>query len=152
MEDTDRAQHERENSPNPPIQLAEQRRSQVEEQTTKDIFDPSSASQRLGGERLLRKIIVLFLKNIPNVLEEVNASIAVSDGNRLERSAHSLASSLAYLSARLASDAALVLEQMGHNSDFSTATSASERLHLEVKRLRMGLTEFVSKENAPRES
>lgn len=152
MEDTDRAQHERENSPNSPLQLADQRLSQAENQDAKDLFDPSSAAQRLGGERLLRKIIILFLKNIPNTLEEINASIAQSDSKRLERSAHALASSLAYLSAKLASDAALVLEQMGRDSDFSRVTSIREQLHAEIERLEAALSEFVSKENAPRES
>ena len=152
MEDSDKAQHERENSSNSPLQLADQRLSQAEKQTTEGVFDPSSAAQRLGGERLLRKIIILFLKNVPNVLKEVNDSIAQTDNKRLEMSAHALVSSLAYLSAKLASDAALVLEQMGHNNDFSHATSACERLHLEVEHLELALSAFVSKEKVPRES
>ena len=135
MEDRHRAQHER-----------------AEIQTANDVFDPSSAAQRLGGEKLLRKIIVLFLKNVPNTLEEIDDSIAQTHGTRLERSAHALASSLAYLSAKLASDAALALEQMGRNGDFSRATSTCERLHSEVERLESALSAFVSKENVPRES
>ncbi|MCH8257885.1 MAG: hypothetical protein IIA75_08310 [Proteobacteria bacterium] len=95
VEDSDKAQHERENSSNSPLQLADQRLSQAEKQTTEGVFDPSSAAQRLGGERLLRKIIILFLKNVPNVLKEVNDSIAQTDNKRLEMSAHALVSSLA---------------------------------------------------------
>ena len=101
---------------------------------------------------MLRKIVILFLKNVPNTLKEINDSIAQSDSKRLEMSAHALVSSLAYLSAKPASDAALALEQMGHNNDFSHVTSACERLHLEVERLELALSAFVSKENVPRES
>ena len=152
MEDTDRTQHEQGNSPSPPLQAADLRLSQAEIQATEDVFDPSSASQRLGGERLLRKIVLLFLDNAPNVLKEIDDSIAKSDSARLERSAHSLASSLAYLSAKLASDAALALEQMGRDSDFSRVTLACEQLHAEIERLKLALSAFVLKEDVSRES
>ena len=152
MEDTDRTQHEQGNSPSPPLQAADLRLSQAEIQTMEDVFDPSSAAQRLGGERLLRKIILLFLDNVPNVLKEIDDSIARSDSARLERSAHALASSLAYLSAKLASDAALVLEQMGRDSDFSRVTPACEQLHAEIECLKLALSAFVLKEDVSRES
>ena len=101
---------------------------------------------------MLRKIVALFLDNIPNVLKEINDSIAKSDGRRLERAAHSLASSLAYLSAKIASDAALALEQMGRESDFSCVTSACEHLCAEIEHLNVALAAFVLKESVPRES
>ena len=101
---------------------------------------------------MLRKIVLLFFDNAPNVLKEIDDSIAKSDSTKLERSAHSLASSLAYLSAKLASDAALVLEQMGRNSDFSLATSACKQLHAEIERLKLALAAFVLKEDVSRES
>lgn len=152
VEDTDKTQHEQGDSSAPPPQVANLRLSQTETQATEDVFNPSSAAQRLGGERLLRKIVLLFLDNVPNVLKEINDSIANSDSTKLERSAHSLASSLAYLSAKLASDAALSLEQMGRESDFSRATSACEQLHAEIERLKVALAAFVLKEDVSRES
>lgn len=152
MEDTDRTEHEQVNSPSPPLQVDDLRLSQAEIQTTEDVFNPSSASQRLGGERLLRKIVLLFLDNVPNVLKEIDDSIARSDSAKLERSAHSLASSLAYLSAKLASDAALELEQMGRDSDFSRVKSTCEHLHAEIERLKVALAAFVLKEDVSRES
>ena len=152
MEDTNSTQHTQRSSLTPSLQVADLRLSQAEIPIADGVFDPSSAAQRLGSERLLRKIIVLFLDNIPNVLQEIDDSIAQTESRRLERSAHSLASSLAYLSAKIASDAALALEQMGRESDFSRVASACQHLHAEIERLKVALAAFVLKENVPRES
>jgi hypothetical protein len=73
-------------------------------------------------------------------MSEIKDAIAACDAKRLEMSAHTFVSSMAYLSANRATSIALKLEHMGHGSDLSLAQEAYERLEVEIARLETALS------------
>jgi HPt (histidine-containing phosphotransfer) domain-containing protein len=105
-----------------------------------EVFDRRAAIERLGSETLLSKVVALFLSNAPNFLSEIRQAIADGDSHKLERSAHTFASSMAYLSARPASEAARALERMGHDGNLQNAGEAYASLEAEIERLKAALS------------
>lgn len=102
---------------------------------TDQVIDIQSARERLGSEALLKKVAGIFRANAPRHMSEIKEATATGDSVRLERSAHTIVSSMAYLSAKSAISAALALEHMGHDGDLSSAQEAYERLEAEIARL-----------------
>ena len=100
----------------------------------------------LGSERLLRKVAALFLENAPSLFTEMKTAIETSDSDKLQRSAHTLVSSLAYLSAKSATNAALSLEDIGRSNELENAESAYHNLNTESERLRAALRVYLDTE------
>ena len=109
-------------------------------------FNRQEAQAVLGSERLLRKVAALFLENAPNLFAEMKAAIETSDSDKLQRSAHTLVSSLAYLSAKSATNAALSLEDIGRSNELENAESAYHNLNTESERLRAALRVYLDTE------
>jgi HPt (histidine-containing phosphotransfer) domain-containing protein len=88
-------------------------------------FDRTSLEKRVFGKRaLMRKMVQMFLDELPQNLADIDAAVASADSSALERSAHRLKGSAATLSAPAAAAAAAALELAARSADM-TGTGAA---------------------------
>lgn len=120
--------------------------------TIQSPYDYQEAVSRLGSETLLKKVAFMFLTNSPALIEEMKRGLDEGDDTLLERSAHTLVSSIAYFAAEPATQAARHLETLGREHRIDEAPEAYRNLTAEVSRLRDALTELLPEEGIPRES
>ena len=110
---------------------------------TEQVLDFQAAIDRLGSEKLLKKVAGVFLNTAPMHLANISDAISTSDGKKLEMSAHTLVSSMAYLSAVSATSVALKLEHMGRDGQMDGTQEVNESLQAEVDRLETALSELL---------
>ena len=114
-----------------------------------EAFDSTAALDRVeGDEKLLGELAGLFFDDYPRLLNQIKESIAKSDGDSLEKAAHSLKGSVGNFAAREAFDAALALEKLGREGNFGSAERACDRLEAEIDRLRIALSGLLMGEAA----
>lgn len=85
---------------------------------------------------LIATIINSFLDDCPDYMDAIRGAVADEDAEVLKREAHGLKGATGSLRAEPASEAALVLEEIGRSGDFAEAESALERLEREIDRLK----------------
>ena len=96
-------------------------------------FDPNVVLRRVDHDHeLLREVASLFFEDTPRLLAEVRHAITRGDGKALERSAHTLKGSISNFGARVASEVALNLEQMGRQGDFTRAAELFGQLEEQI--------------------
>ena len=85
------------------------------------VFDVEAALNRVeGDEALYRELVELFLSDYENTLAAISGALHDGNHTQVERSAHSIKSSLGNLGAMKAQSAAFKLELAGRNkSDLS---------------------------------
>jgi HPt (histidine-containing phosphotransfer) domain-containing protein len=88
-----------------------------------------------GNPDLIVTIIDSFLDDCPDYMEAIREAIENEDVATLEREAHGLKGAAGSLRAKSASEAALVLEEIGHSGDFTEAEAALDTLEREIERL-----------------
>jgi HPt (histidine-containing phosphotransfer) domain-containing protein len=111
--------------------------------STDPVMDVKTAVERLGSEKLLRKVAGVFQANAAKHAADIEEAIAAGDSKKLEMAAHTLVSSMAYLSAADASAAAMKLEHMGRDGVTEGRQAAYEALMLEIDRLAEALTPLL---------
>ena len=78
---------------------------------------------------------MLFLGEVPRMLADIRQALAQADAPTLQRTAHTLKSSLALFGAPGAAAAARALEQIGREGDLSRGASARTALEAALRRL-----------------
>jgi len=107
-----------------------------EAELSEGVFDQSAIWDRVeGNTELLREIIGLFFDEIPGLLSTIQESIAGRNAKGVERAAHTVKGAVGTFGAKDAQDAALRLEVMGRNGDFTNIEEAYSKLEKEVTRL-----------------
>jgi PAS domain S-box-containing protein len=130
-------------APAPPIE-PDDRATATTTSAASDIFDLTSALERVGGNRqLFQELVSVFLADAPDLVSGVRNAIAEGRARELERAAHTLKSMLSFFNAAGASDAALRLELMGKSADLTSAAEQLTRLTGEIDRLAPSLSAFV---------
>ena len=95
-------------------------------------FDLGQAQARSRGKAaLLRKMIQMFIADLPGVLAAVQAGVDAMDATAIERAAHRLNGAAATLGAQTLADACGVLETQGRQAQFAPMAPALT----EVRRL-----------------
>lgn len=99
-----------------------------------DAVDFSALLGRVDGDReLLSEVVELFRADAPRLVENVKSAIEAKDAKALAFAAHALKGALSAISAHRASQAALVLEVMGRENDWtSSPTAALAKLESEL--------------------
>jgi HPt (histidine-containing phosphotransfer) domain-containing protein len=92
-----------------------------------------------GNPDLIITIIDSFLDDCPGYMDAIRTAVENEDAEALKREAHGLKGAAGSLRAEPASEAALVLEEIGHSGDFSEAEPALEALEHEIERLKDAL-------------
>jgi HPt (histidine-containing phosphotransfer) domain-containing protein len=110
------------------------------------VLDPAAVVrlQRLGGDKLLREMVRLYLENSQERLAQIDTGLA--EGGALDetrRGAHSLKSSAANVGALRVSAAASELEAAAEAGDRETARSLRSHLREASEDARRKLDELV---------
>jgi HPt (histidine-containing phosphotransfer) domain-containing protein len=100
------------------------------------LCDMTVALQRMGNNaQLLREIIEMVRKDLPDILTRLRAAVADKDAALLAREAHSLRGTLVTFDAQAALSAAERLEEIAASGNLSGAARTMERVDREVARL-----------------
>ena len=118
-----------------PAELSGETMSSANHTDTDPVMDVKTALERLGSEKLLKKVASVFKANAAKHTTDIEDAIAVGDSKKLEMAAHTLVSSMAYLSASSASEAAMKLEHMGRDGVTEGLQAAHDALMVEIDRL-----------------
>jgi len=101
-----------------------------------EVLDEDQLRMHVDGDpQLLTDLIDLFLAESPQVVNEMRAATSSQDADAVRKCAHRLRSSTSNLGARLASEAALKLENLARAGDLPQAASALQELEGELDRL-----------------
>lgn len=84
---------------------------------------------------LLQDLVTLFVEECPHMLGDIRKAIDTSDANLIRRASHTLKGSAAIFGAHTVVDAALRLEKMGREGDFTAASPALEKLESQTSLL-----------------
>jgi CheY-like chemotaxis protein len=105
-------------------------------------FDRAAALERTDGDvELLKELVGLFLDECPRRMVELREAIARRDATRLQQVAHTLKGSVGNFGARESFEAALRLEAVGRESDWSQAEEAWAALEAAIGRLEAAMAE-----------
>lgn len=85
---------------------------------------------------LIITIVDSFLHDCPDYMDAIRRAVEEGDAEVLKREAHGLKGATGSLRAEPASEAALVLEEIGRSGDFAEADPALETLEHEIDRLK----------------
>lgn len=88
-----------------------------------------------GDEGLVNEVVVLFRREAPSLLGDVQAAVRANDAPAIKRSAHRLKGALLSLAAKGATELAKELEQAGTANELSKAATLSARLEEELRRV-----------------
>jgi CheY-like chemotaxis protein len=106
-------------------------------------MDTASALARVEGDAgLLRELVALFLKDLPDMLTNIREAVTAGDAGAIERAAHKLKGSVGNFSARPAFEAALRLEVLGRDATLSEAGPACAELENEINRLKSAMAKL----------
>ncbi len=90
------------------------------------------ALQRRDAPDILTKVIGLYEKAVPRLLQDMHAALKSSDGELLQQAAHSLKSSSASLGAMACAESCRQLEDIGRSGEISAASAQLDTLEFEV--------------------
>ncbi len=118
------------------------------EEIDKDVFNIDSLMEIVGGsDELITELIILYIKNLPNLLSKIKEAIDESDSKKLEFNAHSLKGMSLNLSAKKVSGLSLELEKIGRSKDLSHAAEIFEKLDKESEKLKRVLNSVKNEQN-----
>ncbi|MGA2984770.1 MAG: response regulator [Terriglobia bacterium] len=113
-------------------------------------IDTVSALACVGGNaELLKEMVALFLKDLPEMLTKLREAVTAGDATAIERAAHKLKGCVGNFAAQPAFEAALKLEALGRDGSLSETERAYGELETEVKRLKSAMVNLSSLEARP---
>ncbi len=105
-----------------------------------EAIDRSALLARVEGDAtLLAEMTSLFLRDYPKYLSDIRVAIVRRDPKALESAAHGLKGSVSNFAARVAFEAALRLESIGHKGDWRDSEGALRFLEQEIENLKLSL-------------
>jgi HPt (histidine-containing phosphotransfer) domain-containing protein len=100
------------------------------------VLDWDEALERVAhSEETLIELVEIFLEQWPQVMDEIEQSVAREDPQTLRRAAHTLKGSASIFGARAVADASERLSDMGKNDRLDGADDALRDLQDEMDRL-----------------
>jgi two-component system, sensor histidine kinase and response regulator len=107
-------------------------------------LDRAAIMERMGDDtELLKELIRMFDADSPKLLSDILDAIAQSDGQGLERAAHTLRGAVSNFDVGEAYDATLWLERIGKSGNLQEADTAYQLLEKAVDGLRPQLTSLM---------
>jgi PAS domain S-box-containing protein len=101
-----------------------------------DTFDQAALLARVGGNiGLMREILDLCASEFPRMMEGLACAVSERDAQRIQLSAHTLKGTLGNLSATLAHDAALRLENAARQGDLGLVDEIFRCVQEQIERL-----------------
>lgn len=102
-----------------------------------------------GDQKLLQDVILIFLRNLPRQLENLETAIATQNASDLEHAAHTLKGSVANFGTSQARDTAQKIEQMARKNAFQDAANEIEYLKSALQKLEEELTHMSQTKLVP---
>jgi HPt (histidine-containing phosphotransfer) domain-containing protein len=100
------------------------------------IWAASELADRLGGNRqLAEELIAIFLAEYPNLLENLNASVARNDERAIGRSAHAIKGTVSNFTDGGPAATALALERAAAESRPGDVAALAAQLEREIQEL-----------------
>ncbi|MFZ0964868.1 MAG: response regulator [Terriglobia bacterium] len=116
----------------------------------KELIDTALALARAGGNvELLKEMVALFLKELPELLTNLRQAITAGNAHAIERAAHKLKGSVGNFSPHPAYEAARKLEVLGRDGSLSEAAPVYAELEKEIERLKSGMATLSNLEGNP---
>jgi two-component system sensor histidine kinase/response regulator len=113
-------------------------------------IDTASALARVEGDvELLKELVALFLKDLPEMLTNLREAVTARDATAIERAAHKLKGSVGNFAAQPAFEAALKLEVLGRDGSLSEAEPAHAELENKIERLKSAMAKLIGMELRP---
>jgi len=134
--------------------LGDRKRVASEDQPTKEarptmdslsIDWPLVLGEMMGDQALLRDCIEACLQETPQCMNAVRKAIADRDSNALNRAAHSLKGSIAFLHVDVATQSAQKVEEAGHGGDLELAQQEAPKLDKHVECLLDELNAYLTR-------
>lgn len=109
-----------------------------------DAFDLEAALDRVeADEELLREIMVLFLEEMPSLMEDIRHAYGSRNDGQVKRRAHTLKGSVSNFGAHAAYKAAIALEKKAEAQDRGAQGAALNVLEREMERLQKALHDYL---------
>ncbi len=119
------------------------------DETADERIDTGAILSRVDGDlELLAETVDLFLNGLPGLLGEIREALSNKDGNALKRAAHVLKGSASNFGAKPACQAAMRLETISHEGEWTHAEEAYHALEREVAGLRRALAALTKPDAA----
>jgi two-component system sensor histidine kinase/response regulator len=114
----------------------------VPDEVTSGVFDPDEALHIcFGNHGVLHEMIECFFSEAHSMLSDMGGATAAGDGDELARLAHRLRTTLVYLAAQPAAEAARRIEDIGRSGVLDGADEALGRLARQIQILARVLSE-----------
>ncbi len=97
-----------------------------------------------GGPDLLSRVVAMFLKTSPAVLQDIASAVEQKDAKNLERTAHRLKGSCLAVGAFSASTVCRNLEMQGRGGNLDQAPVELRKLEVELHEVRDALSALIS--------
>jgi PAS domain S-box-containing protein len=108
--------------------------AQAEEDGTR-VLDRAAALEHVGGDaELLRELTAVFLQDCPRMTEELREAVRSGDAATLKRAAHSIKGAVGILGGKATFEAALRLENLARQGDWSQVEPAWQALSRALER------------------
>jgi len=122
--------------------------SSPDKEIDKDVFNIDSLLEIVGGsDELIAELIILYMKNLPNLVSKIKEAIDERDSKKLEFNAHSLKGMSLNLSAKTVANLSLELEKIGRSKDISHAAEIFAKLDQESEKLKKVLNSVKNEQN-----
>ncbi len=100
------------------------------------VYDDEDLLHNLAGDRdIERKVLEIFLKSTPTLLEELVGALGKRDKAESRRLNHSIKGSAANVGGRMLSEVARAAEWVAHDGDLDAAAAIQPRIAWEFERL-----------------
>ena len=110
-------------------------------------IDTAAALTRVDGDaELLKELVVLFLKGLPEMLTNLREAVTAGNAKVIERAAHKLKGSVGNFAAQPTFEAALRLEVLGRDGNLSEAEPVYIELEREIQRLKSAMVHWANLE------
>ena len=102
----------------------------------KEVFDWAAFLERLeGDEELCRELVDLFMRDVPEQVEQLKQGLDNDDAEMVERRAHTIKGASANIGARALSEVAFEIELAGKEQELGKARLLVGKLENELERL-----------------
>jgi signal transduction histidine kinase/DNA-binding response OmpR family regulator/streptogramin lyase len=113
----------------------------------RESIDTASALARVGGDvALLKKMVVLFLNELPTLLTNLRDAVTGADAKAIELAAHKLKGSVGNFAAHPAFEATRKLEALGRDGSLSAVGPIFADVEREIQRLKSAMANLSGQE------
>jgi len=109
------------------------------------VFDKAGMVARLmGDEDLARRVVAVFLEDIPRQIEALKGYLEVGDVASVELQAHSIKGASASVGGKALREVAFEMEKAGKTGDLESITARLPELEIQFARLKESMSEFLN--------